>query len=84
VVVVARWEWHLGLEPPLQEVLDLEAEHVVELHLVVGEHAGPHLGRGEVAETSNIKTRMKTSFVNKNLLMGRFRLLLFCILHLLF
>ena len=48
VVVVVRWEWHLGLEPPLQEVLDLEAEHVIQLHPVVGEHAGPHLVGVEV------------------------------------
>ena len=29
----------LRLETPLQEVLDLEAEHVVELHLGLGQHA---------------------------------------------
>ena len=33
---------HLGLQPALHEVLGLEGEHVVELHLVLGEHAGPH------------------------------------------
>ena len=33
---------HLGLESALHEVLGLEGEHVVELHLVLGEHAGPH------------------------------------------
>ena len=32
----------LGLQPALHEVLGLEGEHVVELHLVLGEHAGPH------------------------------------------
>ncbi len=33
---------YLGLEPALHEVLGLEGEHVVELHLVLGEHPGPH------------------------------------------
>ena len=33
---------HLGLEPALEEVLDLEAEHVVQLHPVVPEDTGPH------------------------------------------
>merc|ERR1719150_1113111 len=29
---------HLGLQPPLQEVLDLEAQHVVELHAGLVQH----------------------------------------------
>ena len=33
---------NLCLQPALQEVLDLEAEHVVELHPVVSEDTGPH------------------------------------------
>ena len=33
---------HLGLEPPLHEVLGLESQHVVELHLVLGQDPGPH------------------------------------------
>ena len=32
----------LRLQPALQEVLDLEAEHVVELHTVVSEDTGPN------------------------------------------
>ena len=33
---------HLGLEPALHEVLGLESQHVVELHLVLGQDPGPH------------------------------------------
>merc|ERR1712045_728400 len=33
---------HLGLKTTLQEVLDLETEHVVELHLALVEHTDPH------------------------------------------
>merc|ERR1719300_1239465 len=32
----------LGLKPALQEVLDLEAEHVIELHLTLVKHADTH------------------------------------------
>ena len=33
---------HLGLQPPLEEVLGFERQHVVELHLVLGQHTSPH------------------------------------------
>ena len=33
---------HLGLQPALHEVLGLEGEHVVELHLVLGQYPGPN------------------------------------------
>jgi len=32
---------HLGLEPPLQEILDLEAEDVIQLHLGLIQNANP-------------------------------------------
>ncbi len=32
----------LGLEPPLHEVLDLEAEHVIELHASLVQHTDAH------------------------------------------
>lgn len=33
---------HLGLEATLEEVLDAQAEHVIELHLLLAEHADAH------------------------------------------
>ena len=33
----------LGLQPALQEVLDLEAEHVIELHPVVAQDSSPEI-----------------------------------------
>ena len=47
MMTLTEKEAYLRLQPTLQEVFDLEAEHVVELHAVIGEHAGPHLGQGE-------------------------------------
>lgn len=32
---------HLGLQTALQEVLDLQTEHVIELHLFLIQHADP-------------------------------------------
>lgn len=32
----------LGLEAALQEVLDLEAQHVIQLHVVLVQHAAAH------------------------------------------
>ena len=32
----------LGLEPALQEVLDLETEHVIELHTALVQHSDTH------------------------------------------
>ena len=32
---------NLGLQSALQEVLNLETEHIIELHPVVGQHSGP-------------------------------------------
>ena len=34
----------LGLEPPLQEILDLQAENEIELHVVLVEHSNPVRG----------------------------------------
>lgn len=33
---------HLGLEAALQEVLNLEAQHVIKLHLLLVQHSDPH------------------------------------------
>lgn len=33
---------HLSLETALQEVLNLETEHVIELHLLLVQHSDPH------------------------------------------
>lgn len=33
---------HLGLQPPLQKVLDLQAQDVIQLHLALIQHADPH------------------------------------------
>lgn len=33
---------HLGLEAALQEVLNLKAQHVIKLHLLLVQHSDPH------------------------------------------
>ena len=45
---------NLGLQPALQEVLDLQTKNVIELHAVVSQDSGPHLRKEvETRESEN-------------------------------
>ena len=34
---------NLGLQPALEEILNLEAQHIIELHPIVAQHTGPKM-----------------------------------------